>query len=510
MKLSVIYRSLFPIAVSYSRRATAGVATINQTVSRVLLVALIYLLPSVQALLPIDDPDIWWHLRTGEWIIRAGWVPSTDPFSTFGYGKPWVAYSWLFEIGLYAIHSAFGLGGIVFLTVVLGLLIALVLHRLVRRSKLSFRNEILVTAMALASMKSLMSPRPWLFSILFFTLELSLLLEYRRSGNLRPLYWLPLIFCFWANIHVQFVYGLVLLIFALLEPLLVQWFFSAPRAGANLPAPAPGALLVAALSIIATLANPYHLFVYRPVIEYATQTEVFQNIAELHPLFFRNPIDWIFLTLTLAAAFALGWRKEHGLFPYVLLAMGVLLSFRARRDIWVGAMAAVAILSDRRVTQAGADYFELSRTKILSVVVIVCITLLFSARVRKISEPDLQAHVKEKFPVDAAAFVRKHNLTGPLYNHFDWGGFLIWSLPALKVSMDGRTNIQDEKRIETNLAVWSGYPQWESDPELGNAKLIIAEIGRPLTALLHHDRRFEVVYEDRIALVFVAKSKREP
>ena len=91
------------------------VAPINKTFSRTLLVALLYLIPSVQALLPLDDPDIWWHLRTGEWILHAGWVPSTDPFSSFGYGKPWAAYSWLFEIMVYAIHLAFGLQGIVFL-----------------------------------------------------------------------------------------------------------------------------------------------------------------------------------------------------------------------------------------------------------------------------------------------------------------------------------------------------------------------------------------------------------
>ncbi len=485
------------------------IASIHKTFPRVLLVALIYLLPSVQALLPIDDPDIWWHLRTGEWIVRAGWVPSTDPFSSFGYGKPWVAYSWLFDILVYAIHSAFGLRGIVFFTAVMGLLIAMALHRLVRHAKLSLLNEVVVTAMGLASMKSLMSPRPWLFSIVFFILELDLLLEYRRSNNPRCLYWLPLIFCLWANIHVQFVYGLGLLIFVLAEPVLVRFFLSGQTAGANWPATTPGALIVAALSIIATLATPYHLFIYRPVIEYATQTDVFQNIAELHPLFFRNPVDWIFLTLVLAATFALGWRKENGLFLYLLLALGVVLSFRARRDIWVGAVAAAAIFSNRQVIQAGADHFELSKIKILTVAVIVGITLLFSARLRKIAEPELQAHVSEKFPVDAVAFVHEHNFAGPLYNHLDWGGFLIWSLPAFKVSMDGRTNIQDEKRIENNLAVWSGYPQWESDPELGHAKLIIAEVGRPLTALLRRDRRFEVVYQDRVSLVFIADSQGE-
>jgi hypothetical protein len=87
----------------------------NKRFYQLTLVTLVYLLPSVQAMLPVDDPDIWWHLRTGEWIARAGGVPVTDPFSSFGYQKPWIAYSWLFELIVSGVHSLFGLHGIVFL-----------------------------------------------------------------------------------------------------------------------------------------------------------------------------------------------------------------------------------------------------------------------------------------------------------------------------------------------------------------------------------------------------------
>src|SRR5512147_1796905 len=99
-----------------------GFAVINKRFCQLTLFALVYLLLPVQAMLPVDDPDIWWHLRTGEWIVRAGWVPATDPFSSFGYQKPWIAYSWLFELIVYGVHLVFGLQGIVFFTVTLALL----------------------------------------------------------------------------------------------------------------------------------------------------------------------------------------------------------------------------------------------------------------------------------------------------------------------------------------------------------------------------------------------------
>jgi hypothetical protein len=489
--------------------AAKGLAIINKRFCQLTLVTLVYLLPSVQAMLPVDDPDIWWHLRTGEWIMRAGWVPTTDPFSSFGYQKPWIAYSWLFELILYGVHSLFGLQGIVFFTVVFALLIALALHRLVRAAKLSFRSEIIITAMGLACMKSLMNPRPWLFSIVFFIIELNLLLEFKRSGAIRRLYWLPVLFFFWANIHVQFVYGLAVLFLVLAEPLIVRLVGSPGSADPKIVGVERGLVVVLALSTLATVATPYHVFIYRPVFEYATQTEVFQNIAELHPLFFRNPVDWIFLALMLTASCVLGWRRETGPFPYLLLALGALLSFRARRDVWVGAVAAVAVVSNRHVIRVAADHLEFTAARVMAVALSIAIVLLGVARLRNITERELQAHVRKTFPVDAVAFVRGQNFAPPLYNYLDWGGFLIWSLPQFKVSMDGRTNLQGEKRIAANLAVWAGNPGWASDAELSGAKLIIAEIGRPLTALLRGDTGFRLVYEDKTSAVFVAAANGE-
>ncbi|HEX3375401.1 MAG TPA: hypothetical protein VHS29_00985, partial [Candidatus Acidoferrales bacterium] len=40
----------------------------------------------------IGDPDIWWHLATGRWILQHRAIPMTDPFSSYGMGKPWIAY----------------------------------------------------------------------------------------------------------------------------------------------------------------------------------------------------------------------------------------------------------------------------------------------------------------------------------------------------------------------------------------------------------------------------------
>jgi hypothetical protein len=109
--------------------------------------------------------------------------------------------------------------------------------------------------------------------------------------------------------------------------------------------------------------------------------------------------------------------------------------------------------------------------------------------------------------VGAVAFVKQNRFPGPLYNNFDWGGYLIWSLPELPVSIDGRGNVHGDLRIIRSIRTWAGYPGWDLDLELANARLVIAELGRPLTSHLRRDARFKLVYEDDTAAVFVSATE---
>src|SRR4051794_25824907 len=62
---------------------------------------------------PLFDPDVWWHLRAGQWVVENKAVTTNDPFSLPGQQKAWVAYSWLYEVLLYGLVQAFGMVGIV-------------------------------------------------------------------------------------------------------------------------------------------------------------------------------------------------------------------------------------------------------------------------------------------------------------------------------------------------------------------------------------------------------------
>jgi hypothetical protein len=483
------------------RKSLPGLET---SFRRVIILAILYCFVALQAMvfLPGNDPDIWWHLRTGQWILAHGQVPTTDPFSSYGMGKPWVAYSWLFEILVYGLYRHLGLFGILLFTVAMSLLVGLSVHILIQQAKFPFVLEVFLVAATLAGMKPLMTPRPWLISILCFALQLLILRHAKFTRKPAIIWLLPLLYGIWANFHIQFVYGLVVIFFLVMEGLILT------IVGCELPSeesqriPARSLLLVGAACVLATLANPYGYNVYRQVIEYGLQTEAFQLIQELQSLSFRSPADWMVVMLTVAASFVLGLKRRLLPFPMLLLLLGCFLGFRARRDVWVTLLAAAFIISEHLIVSCPPDAFQLTRGRVLALLGGIAIGVGMIGWYRQLSEPHLRTAVERRFPVKAVEFVRQNNYGGPLFNTFGWGGYLIWSLREIPVSIDGRANIHGH-RVASVRQTWMGYLGWDSDRELMDSQIVIADIGWPLTSLLRMDSRFKLVYEDGTAAVFV-------
>src|SRR5499426_993795 len=319
----------------------ASLTNSEETLRRLVIVLLVYCIPTFLAIVPVVDPDIWWHLRTGQWIANHAQVPATDSFSAYGSGKPWVAYSWLFEILIYALFTKLGVIGILVFTVSMSLLITPVLHGALRRAGLPFLVEVLSVAVTLGAMSSLLSPRSWLFSILFFTVELFILFHVRRTDRFAPLLALPPLFVLWANLHMQFVYGLAVLGLFLVEVLLARLpsLSLYPRHRPNICLGRVSLIVLTCLA--ATLITPYHFRLYIPVFEVIGQTKAFQLISELLPFSIQSLTDWLVIGLAIGAAFVLGWQRAWLPFPTLLFLMGTFLAFRARRDVWVLALAAV-------------------------------------------------------------------------------------------------------------------------------------------------------------------------
>ncbi len=469
------------------------------------LVAL-YTVPIQVALRPVNDPDIWWHLRAGQWICEHQALPVTDPFSQWGADKPWIAYSWLFEVLVYRLYEAFGLTGILMYRVAMSLAVVAALHRLVRRRQPHLLVATLLTAAASLAMAPMFTERPWLFTILFCTLTLDVLLDLRDGRAGRGIWLLPLVYALWANLHIQFVYGLLFLGLACLA-----FPFRSAAKGENAPCGRCGELtccLLTGLCLLATLANPYHVRLYGVVLEYATQPGPLRYVNELRALEFREAPDWVVLLLGTAAVFALGWRRRVSSFEVLLLVSTGFFAFRCRRDVWFLVLVAAAILASQPLPLSSKPQTRPSCWAAATTLLAGLIGLLFWQR--GLSEENLHRRVADVFPVEAAAALAEHGYCGPLFNDFDWGGFLIWALPQLPVALDGRTNLHGDERIIRIGNTYSVGPGWRDDPDLESAGIVLTDNRCPLSRVLVLDDRFQLVHEDAVARVFVHKRPTTP
>lgn len=445
----------------------------------------------------IADSDIWWHIRTGEWILQHHAVPHVDFFSNLA-GTPWMAYSWLFELVTVKLFQSLGLVGIVAYSTGMVFAITFAMYHLVRRLQPDFSLGILLTFVSMYSMGHLFTPRPWLFTILFFVLELDILMQARRTGKRRELLWLPAIFALWANVHIQFMYGLFVLGLALAEALLARRWKSAQS---NIGPLWLAAALIA--SMLATLVNPYGWHMYGVALDLAKQAGAMNKITELQAIPFRSLADFAVLALALGSAAALGWQRRLASFEGALLVFAAALAFRSQRDVWVmAALAATILASSLSIGRDAAS--KLPRPALGLAAIAAALTLVAGFSVLHVSNQKLQAALAIDLPVKAVETIRQRGYSGPLYNDFNWGGYLIWNL-RMPVALDGRQNLYGDRRMDRSVATWSGEPDWASDPQLASAALVIGPATAPLTQLLRMDSRFRIAYEDKVAAVFVAR-----
>ena len=320
-----------------------------EQIAQTLVLAVLFAAPALMCAHAacVKDPDIWWHLRTGEWILAHHAVPRIDPFSGPLAGRPWLAYSWLYELVAVKLFHWLGLVGIVAYSSGMVLAITVAMFHLVRRLQRDFSLVVLLTFAAVFSMGRLYTPRPWLFTVLLFILELDILMQARRTGRVRELLWLPLIFALWANVHIQFIDGLMVLGLAWAETLAARWGLGTETR----VRPAWMGLALAA-SVLATLANPFGWRIYGVAYELATQAGALNKVSELQAIPFRSLPDFLILLLALASAAALAWQRRFALFETALLGFAAVLAFRSQRDVWVMAAVGVVILAS---TIAGSE-----------------------------------------------------------------------------------------------------------------------------------------------------------
>jgi len=460
------------------------------------------------------DPDIWWHIRVGDWIAQHHSVPRFGIFSQH-IERPWIAYSWAFDLLVSGIHVIFGLPGLAWLLICLEVVISLVFLLGIVRIAGSFWWGWLIATIPIAALYGNLL-RPVQLTLLFFALELVLIFEAEREGDDKLLYWMGPLFLLWANSHIQFVYGIAILGLYVVSRIVSLFFGSAPQ-GDGRPTSAAKLLGIFALALVGSCIGPNWALPYKVALEYTSQTYVFQAIVEMRAMDFRNPEHYAELLILMAACFALGRSRRRDLFRPMLLIVTAIVSFRSRRDMWFCSMAAAFVIAEAVRERSKAPSAETADDNRrvwepigYAAATVAALTLAFSFAVKHdISTPGIIADIDGIYPIHATEFIADSHLQGPMYNTFNWGGFLIFNLRDQPVSIDPRTDLYGDDSVRRSAATTNAL-NWQTDPDLVRASFILMERYLPLASALANDPQYRLVYQDPIAMVFVKQQSAQP
>jgi hypothetical protein len=384
------------------------------------LAALVFLAIALACALTPMQTDTWWQLRAGRdmWASRS--VLLTDVYSHTAYGTFWPNHEWLAEVVFYALYSA---GGLPLLTLfATGLIVGgwILSWRLATGP---VRERFIWVGIALIPSSLWWEPRPHAFSLLFIVATVFLIAR-------RRVWWLPLIFAVWANVH-----GGVLLGFVLLGAGLGAQTLLAPRTWRR-------SVLVFIACLLAVTATPLGLSFWSEIPKSLARISLYPLDEWRRPRVFDIRVlpFWI-IAATLCYGLLRNRHRLRQLPPdeaaiYACALALLPMAASAIRNVGPFVMiAAPALTSLVRLRRQPGRAVQVERPllngAVIAIAALSVVVTIAWAYVNRI--PKLQWA-----PVPSGVLAALPDCPDNLYNRYDEGGYLLWFAPERRVFMDGR------------------------------------------------------------------------
>lgn len=386
-----------------------------------LLVALATLLYVVhRSLAPMDETDLFFHLKIGQLILARHAIPFQNLFSFTYPAHHDPDLAWGFQVTVALLYRWGGFAAVSLFKTACVTAAAMLVHRACRRAGAGPLTASAATVLAVIAAGQRIVERPHLVTFVGLGALQLLLVEVER-GRRRLLWAIVPLTIVWANFHAGvFLAPVVLGLYAL---------------GAELDraplAPRRTVLSLLALTTLATCATPAGFGLVRYLL-WHTGLGATRIIEEFrHADLYDDP--WFFILLTACTiglvrrGRAVGLRR---LLPPLLLAP---LALRSVRFVAEWSLLAAPLLA------AGfADLGLAPRTR-RAALAIASASLLGLIAFARLGAPLAIGLAPDVVPFDAIAFATQDGLRDRMYSDLDVGCYLLWEgWPRYSVFQDAR------------------------------------------------------------------------
>jgi len=469
----------------------------------------------------INDGDIWWHLKAGEYFVQHRAFPQQDPFVYTAGADRWIIRAWLTEVIFYLVFRVAGLAGLTLFKAALFTLAVGILWRLGRAVGCPAPASAIVLLLAALAAQPRLVERPEVPSFVLLAAALSILM--RDPEGVAPYLLVPLQVV-WANVHSSFLLGLLL-----------PWPFLADVALRRLRGarqPLRPLTLAAILLVPASVLTPegarlllYPLHLGRmPTIGQIGEVQGLLMFLSECTACRAEGIAFFALALGTLGLCALQARSGGPVGPgtWVLAAGAIAMPLRFYRLLPYAAviLAAVALKGlgalARARPRAGFNGDRPLRQRALAVG--VCVMVLAPATWLAARDPRFQFGLgvaPRMFPEGAARFILSADARGPFFNDLNLGNYLLWSLfPRHQVFLHAAfwDSVSDDGLV-------ARYLDSVQDPQIFEALVReyrvqilllpsrpdILGYSTPPWPFVAADRRWALIYWDEVASVYARR-----
>ena len=468
------------------------------------------------------DPDMWWHLRTGQIIFTEG-IPRQDIFSFTVPDFEWITHEWLSQVLMWLIFAAAGLPGLMVTFALLTAVTYLLLYAACEGRPFLAAFVVLLAAITSAIV---WGARPQIFNLFFTALFVFLIEKVRRGGfSFRVLWLLPPLTMLWANLHSGYLLGVVFLGTIATGELLGRWR-RAPQADFSW-LQIRRLFLITFLSFLAAglNANGPALWIYPFLTLGSSAMQTY--ILEWHSPNFHELHFWPFALMVSLTALSWVWSKRPPTFTEWLLYFGTgAAGLISARNIPLFATIMTPILA-RHLTLAlrgvrevddptpAEDY--LRRLTVLLdpapasapprplaainwVLALLVLAAALGWTAQKIGGNETA--VTAAYPVAAVDFLQETELASSRgFNSYNWGGYLIWR--GLPVFVDGRADVYGDSFLFEYRRTFDLKPDWQAPLQQYAVDYVLMEQGSQLALLLEESPEWRPIYTDGQAQIFV-------
>lgn len=485
-----------------------------------LLTAIVFISVFTMAVRVPADTDTWWHLVTGRYIVHNWVIPLADPFSHTQLGQPWIDHGWLAQVLLYGVYAVASWTG---LSLGVAALVTLAFAFVYAQSTGNPYIRAFGVVLGAIASSVIWAARPQIISFLLTALVAYLLDRHKRHGG-RLLPWMPLVTLVWANVHGGYAIAFILMLcYAVGEAAnLLTGHDQDPvlsrRRLLNLG-------LVMAISFLTVAINPntWRMWLYPfQTVSMGVLREFIQEwqSPDFHQVW-QQPFI-LLLLLTLLALARAGRRADFT--DLALLAVWTMGALLAGRNIAIFALVTVPVfvryatiawnrqIEDWRGAASAQPLFQkasqpMASSKVMGALNWLLLILIIVAALVKIYQPlapgAADRATRESLPAEAVAAIQELRPAGPMFNSYNWGGYLIFALwPDYPVFVDGRTDLYDDSFLREYIDIYLANDGWHDSLDRYGIRMVFVETNSVLAKFLRMEPMWQEAYRDNMAAVF--------